>query len=193
MNDRRRYLIGMIAAACAMRVGAATPPARSDVPGDSVYRLDAALTDQDGRPFKLNSLRGHPVLASMFYSSCAMVCPMIFETMQKLVDALPPAERSNVRLLMVSFDPERDSVAVLKKTAQAHNCGEAWTLARADAAQVRRVAAVLGIQYRRIEGGEFNHSTSIALLDRDGRITRRSGVLGSIDEPMLAALRAGAA
>ncbi|MDE2368845.1 MAG: SCO family protein [Burkholderiales bacterium] len=190
MIDRRRYLIGLGAALCASRVIAAAP---SELPGDSIYRLAAPLTDQDGRPFELASLRGHPVLASMFYSSCEMVCPLIFETMHRLVDALAPAERARVRLLMVSFDPERDNIAVLKKTAQAHDCGANWTLARAEAAQVRRIAAVLGVQYRRLDSGEYNHSASIALLDREGRIARRSGLLGSLDAPLLAALRAAAA
>jgi protein SCO1/2 len=159
------------------------------LPGDSVYRLPATLTDQDGRALALSSWRGGPVLVSMFYSSCEMVCPMIFETLRQTVQALPPAGRRAVKVLLVSFDPERDTVPVLKKTAQAHGCDERWTLARADAGTVRAIAAALGIQYRRLDSGEFNHSTTLELLDRDGRIVARSGKLGAADPLLVKAIR----
>jgi protein SCO1/2 len=163
--------------------------AGANAPGDSVYRLAATLTDQDGRTLELDSLQGTPVLASMFYTSCEMVCPMIFETIQATLHALPAADRANVRVLMVSFDPARDTTAALKKAAQAHGCDGQWTLARADEATARKVAAVLGIQYRRLANGEFNHSTIINLLDRQGRITAHSGKLGPADPALVSAVR----
>ena len=159
------------------------------VPGDSVYQLAATLTDQDGRPFELASLQGTPVLASMFYTSCDMVCPMIFETVQLTLRALPPAQRAGVRVLLVSFDPARDTTAVLKKTAQQRGCDEQWRLARADEATARKVAAVLGIQYRKLANGEFNHSSTILLLDAQGRIAARTGKLGSADPAFVGAVR----
>ena len=163
--------------------------AEGALPGDSVYRLDAHLTDQDGRPFSLGTLQGGPVLASMFYTSCDMVCPMIFETVHATLRALPAAERSAVRVLMVSCDPARDTVAVLKKTAETRNCDAQWTLARGDEATARKVAAVLGVQYRKLADGEFNHSTTIDLLDRQGRIVAKSGKLGPADPALVAAVR----
>jgi len=187
---RREVLLSLAALALAPTlVRAATTP----IPGDSIYRLDAQLQEQNGRPFALSSMQGTPVLASMFYSSCDMVCPMIFETVHATLRALPPAQRSAVRVLMVSFDPARDTVAVLKKTAQARNCDDQWVLARADEATARKVAAVLGIQYRRLADGEFNHSTVINVLDPAGRITAKTGKLGSADPKVTEALRKMAA
>lgn len=159
------------------------------VPGDSVYRLEARLEDQDGRAFTLATLQGRPVLASMFYTSCDMVCPMIFETLHATLRALPAAGRAQARVLMVSIDPARDTAAVLKSTAQARGCDAQWVLARADEATTRQVAAVLGIQYRRLANGEFNHSSAIDLLDRSGRIAARSGKLGPADPALVAAVR----
>jgi protein SCO1/2 len=162
--------------------------ADAKLPGDSVYNLRATLTDQDGRALEWSSLRGQPVLASMFYTSCDMVCPMIFETLRWTLEALPAAEREPVKVLMVSFDPERDTVPVLKKTAQSHGCDARWTLARCDADTARKVAAALGIQYRRLASGEFNHSSTIELLDADGRIAARSGKLGAADPAIVKAV-----
>jgi protein SCO1/2 len=187
---RRGLLFGLGAVACRPLWAATATPA---LPGDSVYQLQPALIDQDGRPFELLSLRGHAVLVSMFYSSCEAVCPMLFETIHWTLKALPAAQGESVRVLMVSFDPARDTVPVLKKTAQAHGCDSRWTLARCDDDSARQVAAALGIQYRRLASGEFNHSATIELLDKQGRIAARSGQLGSVDHPFVKAIHQASA
>ncbi|HTH78888.1 MAG TPA: SCO family protein [Ramlibacter sp.] len=187
-NLSRRESLLAIASIAALSCAPAF--AATELPSSSIYKLDAKLTDQDGREFDLASLRGQPVLASMFYSSCQMVCPMIFETIHSTLKALPEAERKDVRVLMVSFDPPRDTVAVLKETAAKRNCDSQWTLARSDETTVRKVAAVLGVQYRKLADGEFNHSTQLALLDRDGRIAAKSGKLGPADPALVKRMHA---
>ena len=64
-----------------------------------------------------------------------------------------------------------------------------WTLARTDAASVRKIAAVLGIQYRRLPDGGYNHSSIVTLLTPEGEIAMQSSVLGSADADLLAALQ----
>ena len=54
---------------------------------------------------------------------------------------------------------------------------------------MRKLAAVLGVQYRAIENGDFNHSTVISLLDKDGRIAARSSRTGEADPDLLAATK----
>ena len=186
--SRRDALLLLAASACLPI--AARAAASGELPGNSIYQFRPPLIDQDGRAFDIASLRGGPVLVSMFYSSCEMVCPMIFETIQLTLKALPAAERERVRVLMVSFDPARDSVVVLKEKAEAHHCDARWTLARTDETSVRKLAALLGVQYRRLASGEFNHSSTIELLDADGRIAARTGTLAAVDPVLLKTLRA---
>jgi protein SCO1/2 len=182
----RRRLLRLIGAACA----ALAPLAfGSELPGDSIYQLHATLTDQDGTALDLASGRGRPVLVSMFYTSCQMTCPMIISSIQHTLKALTPAERDRVRVLMISFDPARDTVEVLKRTARERGCDEHWTLARTGEANARKIAALLGIQYRRLAGGDFSHSSVIEVLDADGRIVARSGMLDSVDPALVQALR----
>ncbi|MEP6504828.1 MAG: SCO family protein [Betaproteobacteria bacterium] len=184
--SRRQALLLAAGLACLPAASAAA------LPGDSLYRLNPRLTDQDGHAFELGSGRGAPVLVSMFYSSCEMVCPVLFETIAQTLKQLPAASREAVRIVMVSFDPERDTVAILKQTADKHGCDPRWSLVRGSAADARQVAAALGVQYRRLPSGEFNHSSSVILLDREGRIVQRSGSLGSVDAALVAALRRAA-
>lgn len=183
---RRALLSGMGAWALLPLLGRAQ---ESALPGDSVYQLKPRLVDQKGRRMELAAGRGVPVLASMFYTSCPYACPLTFETIGLTLAALPPDAARRVRVLMITFDPERDSVLVLSAMAREHGCDERWTLARPDPGDVRSIAAILGIQYRRLPGGDFNHSTVIDLLDPDGRIVARSSRLGDVDPALLSALR----
>ena len=132
---------------------AATP-----LPGDSVYNLPLQLTDQDGHRQTLADRRGRPQLVTMFYTSCQMVCPMIIDSLRLTRNALDPATRARIDLLAVSFDPARDGVATLKSYAEKRKLDpRIWTLARAEPAQVRQLSGVLGLQYRQLPDGEFNH------------------------------------
>ena len=168
---------------------AANTKPEQTLPGDSVYQLQVPLTDQQGKAFELGFAQGLPLFVSMFYSSCDMVCPALFATINMTLQALPTAQRKKLRVLMVSFDPQRDTVAVLQQAFQAHSLDEHWTLARTDDANARKLAAVLGLQYRRLASGEFNHSSTVLLLDAQGRIKARSGQLGHTDPAMVAAAR----
>jgi protein SCO1/2 len=188
LMTRRAALRAIGAAACAPLLARAA----NLLPEDSIYRLPATLVDQDGRSFELSSLRGTPMLFSMFYTSCEMVCPMIFETIEATRKALRASGQRALNVLMVSFDPARDTVDALKKTAAAHGCDEQWTLARTDDATVRKIAAVVGVQYRKLSNGEFNHSTFIDVVDKSGRIVAKSGKLGTVDPALVKAARSAA-
>jgi protein SCO1 len=160
------------------------------LPGDSVYQLDIPLTNQDARASKLAELRGSPVLIAMFYTSCKYVCPLIVDSMRSVDKALAPDERARLRVVLVSFDPEHDTPQALKAVAEERHLDlPRWSLDRTDAESVRKLAAVLGVQYRAIEKGDFNHSTVISLLDKDGRIVAHSSRTGEVDADLLAATR----
>lgn len=176
-------VIGAAAAPSAPSAPSA-PPATTlaALPSDSIYQLGVSLTGQDGRTSRLDGRRGAPVLVSMFYTSCRFVCPMLIETLRDVEAKLSAEEREHLTVLLVSIDPAHDSVEVLKRTAdERHLDGAHWTLARTDPATVRKLAAVLGIQYRALPDGEFNHTTAVILVDAEGRIAARTTRLGGAD------------
>jgi protein SCO1/2 len=149
------------------------------LPGDSIYQLRLAMTTQDGSPAGLDRDRGRPVLISMFYSNCPYVCPLIIETIQRMERGLSDAQRGRLGVMLITLDPARDTPPVLAEMAQRRNVDlSRWTLARVNDCDVRKIAAVLGIQYRKLPDGNFNHATAIILLDTDGRILARTEKLG---------------
>jgi protein SCO1/2 len=158
-------------------------------PGESIYRLDMPLVDQDGRRFQLADRRGRAQVVSMFYSSCPYVCPLTIDTLRKTQKALSLAEQKRLDVLLVSFDPERDTPARLKQVVDERKLDTSnWTLASTDAASVRKLAAALDIQYRVLAGGDINHSTSLVLLDASGRIVMHTEKMGETDPAFVAAI-----
>ncbi|KVK82281.1 SCO family protein [Burkholderia sp. MSMB1498] len=193
----RRGALALCVAACVattargagVATSAAATAAATSAATDSLYQTSTLLTDQDGKTFRLADLRGTPTLVSMFYTSCKMVCPMLFETIGLTLDAGGEAARKRIKVVAVTIDPDRDSVAVLRKTANAHGLDARWRLARTDRDNTRTVAALFGVQYRKLASGEFNHSSTIVLLDADGRIVARTNTLGETDPAFVDAMR----
>jgi protein SCO1/2 len=165
------------------------PVLASELPGDSLYQLPIMLADQNAHDFALRDRRGRPQLVSMFYTSCQYVCPLIIDTLRKTQRALEPAQRNRIDVLLVSFDPARDTPARLKQVFAERKLDAAhWTLARTDERSVRSLAAALKIQYRALANGDVNHSSALVLLDADGRIVARTDRIGETDPEFLASL-----
>lgn len=176
-----------VLASCAMMAPLA---ARDSDPPESLYHLDVKLTNQDGQSLGLDVHRGHPVLVTMFYSNCQATCPLIVDTLRATERELTTTQRTQLRVLMISIDPDRDTAVALRALADARHIDTTrWTLARGDAATVRNIAALLNVQYRRLPSGDFNHSTMIALLSPSGEILASSNTLGHADPALLSPLR----
>jgi len=173
-----------------MLLGGARTAAAAELPGASVYRLDIVLVDQEGHGFRLGERRAKPVLVSMFYTSCQYVCPLIIDSLRKTQAALARDGGAKIDVLLVSFDPQRDTPARLKQVFAERKLDASWTLARTDAASVRKLAAVLDIQYRALANGDLNHSSAITLLAGDGRILARTDKLGEVDAEFVDKVRA---
>jgi len=158
--------------------------------GDSMYALSASLVDQRGRPVGLDVFRGHPVLISMFYATCPDACPLLIADLQRIERELSPRVRADLRIVLVSLDPGRDTPDALLLLARARHVDESrWRLLRAPEDTVREIAALLGIKYRRLPDGNFNHSSVITLLSPDGVILARDEVIGGPHEALLRGLR----
>lgn len=172
-----------LAAALLLPLCAWTAPAAA-LPGNSVYRLDATLTDATGQHFALRDMAGTPVLITMFYGDCHAACPVIIETLKRTVAELGPAGK-RLRVLMISLDPGHDTPASLSGLLKMHQLDPAqFRLVTADGdSQTRALAATLNIKYRRLDSGEINHTTHIALLDATGTVQVETTRLDAEPDP----------
>jgi protein SCO1/2 len=182
MNRLRRFLL---LAALLPAIAIAGPPP------DSLYSLKVPLTDAQSRRFALSERRGQPQIVSMFYTSCTVTCPMLIDGAKAIRAQLTPEERSRLPVTLITLDPARDTPAVLARTARERELDPAaWTLAAPSPGDVRMLAGLLGIRYRALANGDFNHTTALVLLDADGRIVARTErVGGKPDQAFVAAAR----
>ena len=179
----RSWIVVLVACLFASSAAEARAVA-TPIPGNSVYQLQATLVDASGRPRTWADFRGQPRIATMFYSSCPYMCPLIIESGKAIDKSLTPAQRARLGVVMVSLDARRDSPAVLAALVRKRGIDpDRWTLLRPDPKDVRSVAAVLGIKYRALADGEFNHTSVLILLDADGRILARTETIGSKPDP----------
>ena len=159
-------------------------PAATPLPKDSVYQLPLPLTDQDGRTADWRMHRGKPQVVAMFYTSCQYICPLIVDSGKAVEHALTPSEHAKLGILLISMDPKRDTPAALLSVVSKRNLDPAhWSLASPRANDVRGVAGVLGVRYRQLANGDFNHTSGLLLLDREGRIVARTDKVGTVADP----------
>ena len=160
------------------------PTNPAPLPPNSIMQLGDTFTAQDGHVFTLAQRRGKPQLVAMFYSSCKFMCPLLVDSARGVDHALSPNERTRMNVLFVSIDPARDTPPVLAALAQKRKLDlSRWTLARADAATVSKIAALLGVRYRKLADGDFNHTSALILIDADGRILARTEKMGAVPDP----------
>ncbi len=160
------------------------------LPSDSVYHLQVAVEDQSGNIAGLDRYKGQPVLVTMFYATCPHVCPMLISTIQLTESKLSAEERANLRVLTISIDPERDTPEKLLETLERHSVDrDRWSMVRSDPNDLRAIAGVFGVRYKQLPDGEFNHTTRIVLLDRNGVQVGSTEQLGRHDAAFLEAIK----
>ncbi len=160
-----------------------------EITSASIYNLDGEWWDATGQRAALQRLAGRPQVVALVYTSCAQACPAIVGEMKRIEAALGP-DAADVGFVLASLDPERDTPEKLAEFARRSGFDPArWTLLGAEDDDVLELAAVLGVQYRRLPDDEFTHSNILTVLDADGEIEHRQLGLGEGTSATAAAAR----
>jgi len=141
---------------------------------ESLFHIEAAFQTQTETKVRLSDLKGAPTLVAMFYASCPTVCPRLMGELKGIEARLPEEQRGRLRVVLITFDPERDTPEALTTFAENWNMDTArWQLWSGDPVGIRTVAASLGVRYRTTPNGEISHSAPIVLLNAKGEIDQR--------------------
>jgi protein SCO1/2 len=143
-------------------------------PGDPV--TDAALVDQQGKPRRISSFRGHRVAITFIYTRCPLpeFCPMMdrhFAAVQKMIKEAQ--DLRDVRLVTVTLDPEFDTPAVLSRHAERLQADPAvWTFLTGEPTTAAAFARQFGIFTEKDlgTGANLTHNLRTAIVDADGRL-----------------------
>ena len=133
---------------------------------------DFTLTDGDGKPFALSSLKGKVVVLSFGYTHCPDICPTELLTYNDTLKQLGD-EAKNVAVVFVSVDPDRDTPELMKQYVKQFNPafigltdtqgGNEIALAKQ---QWRIISAKADIKSEKLYN--VDHSSGTYLLDKQG-------------------------
>lgn len=146
---------------------------------------DRILRDVDGQPFRLDRLRGKPVVVSMIYTSCHHVCPTITQNLGSAVDIARDALGEDAfSVITVGFDwtvdtPDRMRLYAAERRIDVPN----WHFLAGDEETIRGLSRDLGFRFFPSAKG-FDHLTQTSILDASGAVYRQ--VYGvDLEPPML--------
>ena len=146
-------------------------------PGDDVP--DDPLQDQTGATRKLSDWRGRALAVTFVYTRCPMpdFCPLMdrrFADVQRAI-AADPALRDRAHLVSVSFDPERDTVDVIRAHAKARGADpQTWSYLTGSPAAVDRFTSRFGVStIKEADSAQtITHNLRTAVVGPDGRLIK---------------------
>ena len=137
---------------------------------------DFSLTERSGRTVTNADLKGKVWVASFVFTRCTGPCPSVTATVAKLQQELDLANRDDLRLVTFTVDPNRDGIKALASYAdnfRAHP--DRWLFLTGGERELHELMTggfKLGIKRSSmpsaVEGQEFDHSTLIAVVDKQG-------------------------
>ncbi|MEQ9366815.1 MAG: SCO family protein [Leptospirales bacterium] len=142
------------------------------------------LTDQDGRPFRLEALENKTVLLYFGFTHCPDFCPATLSKLKKVYRILGNRSR-HLQTILVTVDPARDTPEKLKSYVDYFKIDAIGLTGTPE--QIAEVAERFGAHYERqpLEGGAadspqnsdggeeyytVDHSTGLYLIDADRRV-----------------------
>ncbi len=137
--------------------------------------FDFNLTDQKGKPFRLDSLRGKLVLMVFGFTHCPNICPTTLADLAAIYRKLPSADQAKVQVLFISVDPERDTPKVLKNYVPFFD--EHFIGLTGRPAEIAKTAKAYGAVYERSYQSSqvaanyytINHSTYLYIISPAGK------------------------
>lgn len=155
----------------------AVPWALHDVSG-LMPELKFTLTEaSDGAAVHGQDFRGRVVLLYFGYTHCPDVCPTTLSLLSRSVAALG-AEAGQVRILFVSVDPARDTLAALNKYAAVFGPQVVGLRGTQDELQAltKRYRVSYGYGKPDAKGNyEVSHSSAVYVFDRQGEVRLLAG------------------
>jgi protein SCO1 len=136
------------------------------------------LARSDGTPFRLEDLQGRIVLVFFGYTSCPDVCPTTMAELKTALDTIGPDKASQVSVVFVTVDPQRDTPQRVQDYANHFN--EKFIALSGEEAKLATVWNDYGV-YRQVAEGSsatgylVDHTARITLIDQDGALRSSYG------------------
>ncbi|SDM55290.1 protein SCO1/2 [Bacillus sp. OK048] len=134
---------------------------------------EVTLEDSMGKKYSITEFEDKYVFITFLYTSCTTVCPELEYNMKQVYDKLPSGVKGEeIVFLSISFDPERDTPAVLNKYKDFFKSdGETWRMARIpNQDELDSLLKAFGVIVIPDDNGNFAHNSAFYLVDKKGRL-----------------------
>lgn len=180
-------MLSLLASGMLMRKSPGGGPAESGMP----ILFDApafSLTDQAGSKVTTDSLHGKVWVASLFFTSCPGICPMMTARLRDMQQSIASTD---VQLVSFSLDPEHDTPAAMRKYADKIHADPArWHFVTGTQDQMFNLAFGLKLGAEKAHDNQpIIHSQKALLIDGAGHVR---GQYDTDDEASLKQLAADA-
>jgi len=150
------------------KLGASIPP-------------DLRFTDQSGRPVRLRDyFNGKPLLLSLNYYECPMLCPITFANLAKSMEdmkGLRPGR--DFSILTVSINPDETAKEASEKANETYamlkgfpNPASWWPFLFGGEKEIAALTGTVGFRYKRLDETNFAHPSVLIVLTPDGKVSR---------------------
>ncbi|MFZ5541635.1 MAG: SCO family protein [Pseudomonadota bacterium] len=124
------FLLGALSGVSTASAHGTGDHAKADAPAAARVQLeDTLLLDRYGveRRLKSDVLGDRVAVVNFVYTTCTTVCPVTSATFAQLQERLGARLGTQVRLVSITVDPQRDTPARLRAYAAKHDAGMHWT------------------------------------------------------------------
>ncbi|MER3470232.1 MAG: SCO family protein [Chitinophagaceae bacterium] len=141
---------------------------------------DFSFTNQEGRKVSWKDIGEKVVVADFFFTHCPTICPALTRNMKELQDGISNAQKVGstdptfIQFLSFSIDPERDSVAQLKKWADRFQVNsDRWWLLTGDKKEIydysNKEMKLIAVDGEHVDSN-FIHTDIFVLIDKHRNI-----------------------
>jgi len=142
--------------------------------------LDLNFLDATGRRVQLRDYFGEkPVILSLVYYECPMLCSMILNGLLRSLNTLSFDVGDEFNIITVSFDPkETTKLAMGKKKSYMSKYGrldaeKGWHFLTGDESSIQQLTEAVGFNYKYDpETNQFVHASGMMVLTPQGKLSR---------------------
>ena len=135
---------------------------------------DYTFTDRSGRTVRLSDYRGKPLVVSLIYTYCPIVCATTTRSLSALKLSQSAFGEDSFGVLTVGFDTENDTPEAMDDFAKRMGIDLTnWEFVSSDAETIAKLSKDLGFVFYPTEEGGFNHITQTTFVDAQGRVYRQ--------------------
>jgi protein SCO1/2 len=143
--------------------------------------LDLTFTDEQGRKVPLSTYFGSkPVILSLVYYKCTMLCPQVLEGMNATFKTINNMSiGTDFDIVSVSFNHRETPADAVERKAKyirdyaRAGADENWHFLTSDSAPVAKLAEAVGFTYLYdAKTGQYAHASGIMVLTPDGKVSR---------------------